>query len=80
MRKTRARYPVLKYDVCPICMCMWADGWEGKVAGAKCGDLSRRQHNPCVGRLVPFNEYTKAEWRDEWNAANRHMITQVLHR
>jgi hypothetical protein len=56
--------------VCPVCLRRYeqpADrdlSWPWRVrAGSRCGDLSDHQARPCVGRLMPIDDYRRAEWR-----------------
>jgi hypothetical protein len=49
-------------NVCPVCLCSYSDGWEGKYAGGQCGDLSKNQKENCVGRLIPEDDFARAEW------------------
>jgi hypothetical protein len=39
--------------------------------GGRCGDLSQGQTGPCVGRLMPVEDYRRAEWRRMVEEAKR---------
>ena len=51
-----------QHNICPVCLCSYSDGWEGKYAGSRCGDLSKGQTDNCVGRLIPEADFARAEW------------------
>lgn len=48
--------------ICPICATWYAPAppypWR---VGAKCGDLSRLQREPCAGRLMLLRDFEQAE-------------------
>ena len=48
--------------VCPVCLVSYSDGFFEKYAGSRCGDTSKDQKEPCVGRLIPADDFEKAEW------------------
>lgn len=48
--------------VCPVCLVNYTVGFAEKYAGGRCGDLSKGQGAPCVGRLIPADDFEKAEW------------------
>lgn len=52
---------------CPVCQMGWAEGrlFPGydKRVGGLCGDWSMDQEYPCVGRLMPEEDYKRAAWR-----------------
>ena len=48
---------------CPVCLCGYAaGGLLGKRAGGVCGNMAMRQAAPCVGRLMPQDEFDRADW------------------
>ena len=54
--------------VCPVCQMTYqryplSDCPKWWKLGGKCGDLSNGQHRPCVGRLMPLEDWIRAEWR-----------------
>lgn len=48
--------------VCPICLTGYMVGFGGRGAGDRCGDLSKQQKTPCVGRLMPAADFDAADW------------------
>ena len=49
--------------VCPICLTSYSGDF--RRVGSRCGDLSQRQRNNCVGRVMPVDDFLRAEWRSE---------------
>jgi hypothetical protein len=47
--------------ICPVCGTWW--GLTLKRPGNRCNDQSQRQARRCVGRLIPADQFERAEWR-----------------
>jgi hypothetical protein len=48
--------------VCPVCLVNYTEGFFERYAGSRCGDLSKGQKEPCVGRLIPADDFERADW------------------
>jgi hypothetical protein len=61
--------------VCPVCTCAYAaEVWP---PGSQCSDLSHDQARPCVGRVMPYVEFQRAEWK---LPADRHLDETLTRR
>lgn len=49
-----------KWFRCPVCLMGY--GEVIRKAGQRCGDSSQGQKSPCVGRMIPEEEFKAAEW------------------
>lgn len=45
---------------CPVCLMGYSQSLRSD--GSKCGDTSSGQTEPCVGRLIPQDEFERADW------------------
>ncbi len=61
---SRKRVANSGWYICPICL----TGYSLIVrSGSRCGDLAQGQKEPCVGRVIPKEEFDRAEWRVPYN-------------
>lgn len=68
--------------ICPLCLTRWAPPLRTR-AGVQCGDLSKRQTRRCVGRLMSWKDYQRAEWirpREVAAQEDRRVIRPERHR
>lgn len=61
-RKASVRAKKPTWLCCPICLVGWSSSIRQE--GGRCNDHSQDQISNCVGRLIPSDEFKRAEWRD----------------